>query len=212
MSASDNDHEPEDNRSNEGGDDKEEGNADKRHRTIYIDIDDLNDLQRIAGEKVEPTHVTDLVRYHMHSVADRIMTGEYDPYRMMRQVGQKMKNTRREGIELHPRREDTWEKLEEAAAQANKDIDLAFLNELEEIKRLEELDNQNIIGYGDPEKKVERKLDRTSWWGPVREFQFTVATIIRATAREIAMREMIFSTNMQRSARELREARKDADS
>jgi hypothetical protein len=209
MSATENNSESEDSGSGEVGGDRDGENTSKKHRRIYIGVDDLNDLERIAAEKVEPTHVTDLIRYHMHSVIDRIMTGEYDPYRLMRQVGQKRKKrTRREGIELHPRREDTWEKLEEAAAQANKDIDLAFLNEIEEIKRLEERDDPKIIG----ENKVDRKLDRTSWWGPVREFQFTVATIVRATAREIAVREMIFSTNMQRSARELREAMKEKDS
>jgi hypothetical protein len=207
MNATENNSGSEDSGSSEGEGDGDGENTSKKHRKIYIDVDDLNDLERIAAEKVEPTHVTDLIRYHMHSVIDRIMTGEYDPYRMMRQVGQKMKKTRREGIEIHPRREDTWERLEEAAAQANKDIDLAFLNEIEEIKRLEERDDPKVIG----EDKVDRKLDRTSWWGPVREFQFTVATIVRATAREVAVREMIFSTNMQRSARELREARKETE-
>lgn len=193
----------EENSTREGGDDGAGSETSRDWQKVFIDVDDLHDLKRIAEEKTEPTHVTDLIRFHMHSVIDRVMSGEYDPYEMMRQVGQKKKKKRREKIELHPRRQETWRKLEEAAEQANRDIDLAFLNELEEINRLEERDDTQIIG----EKKVDWKLDRTSWWGPVREFQFTLSTIIRAAAREVAMREMVFSTDMKRSARELREAR-----
>jgi hypothetical protein len=149
-------------------------------RTIHIDERDKKKIKRIASEGKQEITISGLVRLHLASVVERIRDGEYCPYQMMVSVGAGKKEGRGE-IEVRPKGDITWEKIEKAAERVNKDRNLLR----EKIKR-----------GGGSVRAMDLKR-RCTW-----------ATIIRATSREIAMKKEkgnVISKNMKYRAKELRE-------
>jgi hypothetical protein len=156
---------------------EEEGEKNQQWRSLYLHSNDKSSLEEIAESLEEPFNPSALILYHLtNSLLERIEAGKYDPYKVITRVGAQRQRSVRENIDIRPRGDLGWERIENVADLVNRDMELLFLN-------------------------AYRK--GTLLTIPVRVV--STATIIRAGAREVAKGEAVFSKKEGYWAEDLRE-------